>query len=87
MLLYGISLIPLDEDLSAADSGLLSPFYAYDTEFDGSSQQSAQILRMLMDRGPDRGYFPETAKSLFYLGHTGARGGGEKRICGRGAGT
>ena len=67
MVLYGITLVPLSEELRAADPGLLFPFYADDAAFDGSAQQSAQLLKLLMKRGPDRGYFPELAKSLFIL--------------------
>ena len=32
MVLYGITLIPLAEELRAADPGLLSPFYADDVD-------------------------------------------------------
>ena len=65
MVLYGITLVPLAEDLRAADPGLLSPFYADDAAFDGSARRSAQLLNVLMKRGPDRGYFPYPDKSLF----------------------
>ena len=65
MVLYGITLAPLAEELRAADPGILSPFYANDAVFDGSGRRSAQLLKLLTKRGPDRGYFPETAKSLF----------------------
>ena len=65
MVLYWITVAPLAEELRAADQGLLSPFYADDAAFDGSAQPSAQLLKMLTKRGPDRGYFPEPAKSLF----------------------
>ena len=65
MVLYGITLAPLAEELRTADPGLLSTFYADDAAFDGSMRQGAQLLKLLMKRGPDRGYFPETAKSLF----------------------
>ena len=67
MVLYGITLAPLAEELRVADPGILSPFYADDAAFDGSSQRSAQLLKLLMKRGPEWGYFPETAKSLFIL--------------------
>ena len=67
MVLYRITLVPLAEKLRAVDPGLLSPFYADDSVFDGSEQQIAQLLKLLMKRGPDRGYFPEPAKSLFIL--------------------
>ena len=65
MVLYRITLIPLSEELRAAYLGLLLPFYAGDAAFDGSLRQSAQLLKLLMKRGTDRGYFPEPAKSLF----------------------
>ena len=44
---------------------MLSPFYADDAAFDGIAQQISQLLKLLMKRGPDRGYFPQMAKSLF----------------------
>ena len=65
MVFYGITLAPLAEELKAADPGLLSPFYADDAAFDGSARRSAQLLKLLMKRGLDRGYFPEPTKSLF----------------------
>ena len=67
MVLYGITLVPLAEELRAADPGLLSLFYANDAAFGGSAQSSAQLLKLLMKRGPDRGYFPERAKSLLIV--------------------
>ena len=63
--LYGINLVSLAEELQAADPGLLSPFYSNDVTLDGSAQRSAHLLKLLMKWGPDRGYLPEPAKSLF----------------------
>ena len=71
MVLYGITLAPLAEELRAAYPGLLYPFYADDAAFSGLARQSAQLLKLLMKRGPDRGYFPEPAKSLFILDNLG----------------
>ena len=65
MVLYRITLVPLAAELRVADPGILSPFYANDAAFYGSAQRSAQLLKLLIKRGPDRGYFPEPAKSLF----------------------
>ena len=65
MVLYGITLVPLAKELRAADPGLLSFFYADDAMFHGLTRQSAQLLQMLTERGPDRGYFPDPDKSLF----------------------
>ena len=67
MVLHGITLVPLTEELRAADYGILSPFYADDAAFDGLARKSAQLLKLLMTRGSDRGYFPVPAKSLFIL--------------------
>ena len=64
MVLYGITLVLLEEDLRDADPTILSTFYADDAVFDGLDRQSATQLRLLMDQGPDRGYFPEPAKYL-----------------------
>ena len=69
MVLYGITLISLAKELRAADLGLLSGLYVDDAEFDRLAQRSSQLLKMLMERGPDQGYSPEPAKSLFIL-HT-----------------
>ena len=33
----------------------------------GLAQQSAQLLKLLMEREPDRGYIPEPTKYLFIL--------------------
>ena len=67
VVLYGIALVPLDEELRAADSGLLAPFYVDDVVFNGLARQISQLLKLLMKRGPDQGYFTEPAKSLFIL--------------------
>ena len=73
MVLYGITLVPLAEELRAADPGLLSPFYADDAVFDGLARCSAQLLKLLTERGTDRGYVPEPAKSLFILDTLGQK--------------
>ena len=67
MVLYGITLVPLAEELRAADLGILSPFYTDDAAFDGSAQRSTQLLKLLMKRGPNQGYLPKLAKSLLIL--------------------
>ena len=56
MILYGINLAPLAEELRAADPGLLSPFYADDAAFDGLARQSEHLIKMLMRRGTEQGY-------------------------------
>ena len=65
VVLYGITLVPLAEELRAADLGLLSSFYKDDVAFDGLERQSAQLLKLLMKMVPDQGYLPEPEKSIF----------------------
>ena len=65
MVFYGITLVPLAEGLRVVDLGLILPFYTYDAAFDGLVRRSAQLLKLLMKREPDRGYLPKPAKSLF----------------------
>ena len=65
MVLYKITLVSLAEELRVAYPGLLSPFYEDDAVYDGWTRRSAQLLSLLMKRGPDRGYFPDLAKYLF----------------------
>ena len=71
MSLYSINLIPLSEELIAEDSGILSLFYADDAVFNCLAQRSANLLKLLMERGADRDYFSEPDKSLFILGTPG----------------
>ena len=58
VVLYWITLVPLAEDLWAAVPGLLSPFYANDTEFDELEIRSAQLLNLLIERAADWVYLP-----------------------------
>ena len=71
MVLYGITLFPLAEELRAADLRLLYPFYMDDAAFDSSTQRSSHLLNMLMERELDRGCFPEPDKSLSILNTPG----------------
>ena len=50
--IYGITLVPLAEDLQAAEPGLLPPFYADDAAFNRLARRSVQQLKILMERGP-----------------------------------
>ena len=84
MVLYWINLVPLAEELSAADPGLLSPFYADDAAFDGSARRSAQLLKRLKRRGPERGYLPEPAKSLFILDTLGQEAAAKREFSAEG---
>ena len=61
MVLYGITLVPLAQELRAADSGLLSPFYVDDVAFDGSARRSAQLLKP-----PTPPMRPDTPQGIYY---------------------
>ena len=65
MVLYEITVAPLEEEPWDADTTLLSPLYDDDKAFDGLSRRSTAKLKLLMNRGPERGYLPDPAKSLF----------------------
>ena len=65
MVLYGINLFLLPEEIWAVDPGLLYPFYADDTEFESSLRKRAHLLKLIAERVPDEGYFPEPTKSIF----------------------
>ena len=65
MVLYGIALVLLAEELRHADPTLLSLLYANNTAFDRSARMSAVHLCLLMDQELDRGYFPEPSKLIF----------------------
>ena len=58
MVLYGITLVPLSEELRAADHVLLSSFYADDGAFDILAGRGAQLLKIMMKKGADQGVFP-----------------------------
>ena len=48
IVLYGVTLFLLAEDLRDVDPTLLFPFYANDAAFDGSAKRSAVQLHLLM---------------------------------------
>ena len=62
MFLYSITLIPLEDELQAAHLGLLILFYMDDAAFDESARRSAQILKLLMERGQERGLLLDPSK-------------------------
>ena len=53
VVVYVITPIPLGQDLWAAGTGLISPFYVNDAAFDRLARRSAQLLNLLMERGED----------------------------------
>ena len=52
--LYAINLVPMAKETREADLGLLTLFYAYGVEFDGLSLRSTHLMKLLLERDPDR---------------------------------
>ena len=65
MVLYGITLVPLAEDLRDVDPTFLSLFNADDASFYGSVRQSVAQTHLHMEQRPDWGYFPNPSKLIF----------------------
>ena len=59
MVLYGITLAPLAEELCAASTDLLAPLYVDSDVFDGPADRSSGLTTLLLALGPERGYFHE----------------------------
>ena len=57
MVLYGITLVPLAEELRDEYPTLLYPFYANNASYDGLARRSLAQLRLLMHQGMYQGYF------------------------------
>ena len=45
--------------------GISHPFFADNAAFDGLERRSTYLLKLLLERGAGRGYFPDPDKSLF----------------------
>ena len=71
MVIYGITLVPLVEDIWVADLGLITQLYTDDVAFDGLVWRSTQVFKLLMERGLDRGYFTKLFKYLFIVETSG----------------
>eukprot|EP00957_Ditylum_brightwellii_P183965 14013249-Ditylum_brightwellii.AAC.1 len=54
MVTYGITLVPLAEQIQAANAEVMAPFYANDIALDGPVGRNAHQLKLLMEHGPDR---------------------------------
>ena len=63
MILYGVSLLGLRDNLRESASGALQPWYADDFSVNGKTWEVAQVFQLLCKKGPSVGYFPAPAKS------------------------
>eukprot|EP00957_Ditylum_brightwellii_P162740 12392706-Ditylum_brightwellii.AAC.1 len=57
-------LVPLAEELKAKEEAVLPPFYADNLSLDGPAKANVRLMLHVMERGPNRGYFPEPTKSM-----------------------
>ena len=64
MLIYGIALMPLCEELAERFPGVLRLWFADDAAKVGSARFNAQCLAFLVEHGPKYGYFPKPEKSF-----------------------
>ena len=65
MVLYGITLVLVGEELRDTYPNLQSPFYANDSSFDRPARRSMEQMLLLMDWVSDQGYLFNLAKLLF----------------------
>jgi hypothetical protein len=65
MVLYGLALVPLAAALRQAHPEVVQAWYANDGQLQGRSSRVAEAMIDLQRLGPERGYFPEPAKSIF----------------------
>ena len=64
MVLYGLGIPPLVQELRKAHPGVTQTWYADDAGAGGTNNGIHHHLDDLMVRGPPYGYFPESTKSI-----------------------
>ena len=64
MVIFGIPLTPMKEELHTADLDLMGTFYAENTIFDSLAQRSAHLMRLFLDQGTNQGYLSDLEKFL-----------------------
>ena len=64
MVLYGLSLTPLAKSIRAAVPTVVQPWYAEDAAMAGPVTGIRDAQRLLMEWGPQRGYYPKPEKSV-----------------------
>jgi hypothetical protein len=65
MVLYGLALVPLAATLRKEHPTVVQAWYADDSVLQGRVSRVAAAMTLLQRLGPERGYFPEPAKSIF----------------------
>ena len=64
MILHGIGLLPLSENLRKAVLDLVQPWCANNLAISGKCLHIARALDFFMEHGSTRGYFPKLEKSV-----------------------
>eukprot|EP00957_Ditylum_brightwellii_P073870 5612644-Ditylum_brightwellii.AAC.1 len=64
MIGYGVTLVPLAEQAAWQEEKAINPFYANDECVDSPACYNTRIVKFLVKKGPDRGYFPKPEKSI-----------------------
>ena len=64
MLLYGLTMVPVAKRLHTEVPSVVQPWYADDAAMSGPCSHVATAMRLLEKIGPQRGYYPEPAKSI-----------------------
>jgi hypothetical protein len=72
MVLYGLALVPLAKKLWQEHPEVVQAWYADDGLLKGYTSQVAAAMTLLQRLGPERGYLPEPAKSIFICSRRGA---------------
>eukprot|EP00957_Ditylum_brightwellii_P066008 5005995-Ditylum_brightwellii.AAC.1 len=62
MVLYWIALVPLTELIREAEEAVMVPFYANNALLDGPARTNTRMMLVLMENGPDFGYYPKPEK-------------------------
>jgi hypothetical protein len=65
MVLYGLALVPLTKKLWQEHPEAVQAWYADNGLLKGRTSQVAGVMTPLQRLGPERGYFPEPAKSIY----------------------
>jgi len=64
MVIYGVALTPLTEMVQKMLPDTLQAWYTDDSSFGGTAPHIAAAMRVILEKGPARGYFPEPSKSI-----------------------
>ena len=67
MIAYGIGVLPLIRDIRGANPRVTQPWYADDAGAGGGFGHILEHFQYLQARGPPRGYFLDTTKSILVV--------------------